>query len=137
MNKRSLFALWGGMYIVCAGLGFIPAEGAGRAALTVAAVLFFLPPAVLVYRAGKEGDSDTLKLVRNLSALSLSLTAALLVANVLSVLGPEGLGVFLNVMLTVVSAPMLCCGAWAVSLFLWACLLMASLSALKGLTQKR
>lgn len=137
MNKKGLFALWGGMYIVCAGLGFIPAQGALRAALTGLAVGFFLPPAVLIFRAGKESDSHTLKLVRNLSALSLGLTAVLLVANVLCALGPEGLGVFLHALLTVVSAPMLCCGAWAVSLFLWASLLMASLSALKGLTQKR
>ena len=134
MSNKLLFALWGVLFIICAGLGFMP-ESSGW--MTALAVLFFLPPAVLLFRAGKEADSDTLKLIRNLSALSLSLTAALLVANVLSVLGPEGLGVFLNVMLTVVSAPMLCCGAWAVSLFLWACLLMASLSALKGLTQKR
>lgn len=137
MKKKYLFALWGGMYIVCAGLGFIPAQGALRAVLTGLAVAFFLPPAVLIFRAGKESDRYTLMLVRNLSALSLSLTSLLLVANVVCALGSEGLGVFLHALLTVVSAPMLCSGAWAVSLFLWASLLMASLSALKGLTQKR
>lgn len=137
MNKKGLYALWGGMYIVCAGLGFIPAEGALRAVLTALAVVFFLPPAVLVYRAGKEGDGHALKLVRNLAALSLLLTVIVLMANLLCAFGSEGLGIFLHTVLVIVSAPMLCCGAWAVSLFFWACLLMASLSALKGLTQKR
>lgn len=132
MNKRSLFALWGGLYIVCAGLGFIPGTGGWLG--TALAIVFFLPPAVLLYRAGKEGDKNTLKLVRNLSAWSLGLTAVLLVANVVCALGSEGLGIFLHALLAAVSAPMLCSGYWAVSLFLWACLLMASL---KGLTQKR
>ena len=135
MKKKSLFALWGGLFILCAGLGFIQTRGNG--VLTALAVVFFLPPAVLLYRAGQEGDSDTLKLIRNLAGLSLGLTLALLVANVAGALGPEGLGIFLNAMLTIVSAPMMCSGYWVLSLFLWACLLMASISALKGLTQKR
>lgn len=138
MNKRFLFALWGGFFIVCAGLGFIPEpSGVLRAVLTAVSVAFFLPPAVLTYSAGKAGDSDTLKLVRNLAALSLALTLLLLVANVLSAVGSEGLGAFLHVLLVIVSAPMVCSGYWVLSLFLWACLLMASLSALRGLTQKR
>lgn len=134
MNNKILFALWGGLFIVCAGVGFIPGAAAWKTAL---AVVFFLPPAVLIFRAGRAGDLNTLKLVRNLSALSLSLTAALLAANVLGAVGSQGLGVFLNALLTILSAPMMCSGYWALSLFLWACLLMASLSSLKDLTQKR
>lgn len=138
MNKKLLFTLWGGLFIVCAGLGFIPApEGAARFALTAVSLLFFLPPAMLAFRAAKEEDAHTLKLLRNLAALSLTLTLVLLVANVLSALGPEGLGAFLHALLVIVSAPMVCSGYWAVSLFLWACLLMGCLSALRGLTQKR
>ena len=135
MNKKSLFALWGGLFIVCAGLGFIRKES--QPLLTLLSVAFFLPPAVLIYQAGKEGDGHTLKLIRNLAGLSLGLTLVLLVANVACALGSEGLGVFLHLLLTVVSAPMVCSGYWVLSLFLWACLLMASISALKGLTQKR
>lgn len=138
MSKKTLFALWGGSFIVCAGLGFIPVtEGAARFALTAVSVFFFLPPAVLIYLAARDGDADTLKLLRNLSALSLGLTLALLVANVLAAVGTEALGTVLHIMLVIVSAPMVCSGYWAVSLFLWACVLMGSLSALKGLTQKR
>lgn len=135
MKKNTLFALWGGMFIVCAGLGFIPApEGVLRAVLTAVSLVFFLPPAALVYAAAKAGDRDTLKLVRNLAALSLGLTLVLLVASVLSAVGSETMGTFLHILLVIVSAPMVSSGYWAVSLFLWACLLMASL---KGLTQKR
>lgn len=138
MNKKTLFALWGGFFIVCAGLGFIPERsGVPAFVLTAVSVAFFLPPAMLIYTAGKTGDSHTLKLTRNLAALSLALTLALLVANVLSAVGPESLGTVLHVMLVIVSAPMVCSGYWALSLFLWACVLMGSLSALRGLTQKR
>jgi len=33
----------------------------------------------------------------------------------------------LHIMLVIVSSPMVCSGNWALSLFLWACLLVASL----------
>ena len=132
MNRKFLFTLWGVFFILCAGLGFIPEPtGVLRAALTAVSVAFFLPPAVLVYTAGKSADSHTLKLVRNLAALSLVLTLVLLVANVLCAMGSAWLGSVLNSLLIIVSAPMICSGYWVVSLFLWACLLIASLSALK------
>ena len=132
MNKKILCALWGGLFILCAALGFIP-EPAGvlRVLLTALALGFFVPPAALLYRAGKEKDIHTLKLVRNLSALSLGLTLALLVGNFLSALGSELLGTVLYYMLVIVSSPMICSGHWAMCLFLWACLLMVSLRELR------
>ena len=52
MKKSSLMAVWGIFYIICAGLGFIPEpEGAVRIFLTVISVLFFVPPAILLYDA--------------------------------------------------------------------------------------
>ena len=132
MKKQVLFGLWAGLFIVCAGLGFIPEpEGSVRILLTLISLVFFVPPAVLVYDAVKAADKHTLLLVRNFSAVSLGLTALLLVLNFLSVLGSEGLGTFLYYVLVIVSSPMVCCGSWALSLFLWACLLMASLQMLK------
>ena len=132
MKKQPLFALWAVMFIVCAGLGFIrePA-GTVRTVLTLLSVLFFLPPALLLYGAAKDDDRNTLLLVRNLSAASLGLTAALLVGNFLSVLASEAVGDFLYTILIVVSSPMVCSGSWAMSLFLWACLLMGALQLLK------
>ena len=128
MTKRTLFALWGILFVLCAGLGFVP-EPSGWT--TLAALVFFLPPALLLYRAGKSRDEHTLKLVRNLCALSLGLTLALLVANFTTALSSEVLGTVVYYILTIVSAPMICSGHWAMSLFLWACLLMGSLTLLK------
>lgn len=56
MSKKLLFALWGGLFILCAGLGFIPGFSqnvsvGAQAVLTVLAVAFFAPPACLIYGA--------------------------------------------------------------------------------------
>ena len=132
MNKKSLYTIWGGMFIVCAGLGFIPEpKGALAAVLRIAALLFFLPPALLIRHAEKAGDADTLKRVRNLSAISLGATLVLIVLNFFASFSTEFWGNTLYALLILVSSPMVCSGAWAFSLFLWACLLMASLKFLR------
>ena len=128
MQNKLLFPLWGVLFIICAGLGFIPESSW---ALTAAAVLFFVPPAMILYRSGKQGQSGPVKLVCWLSALSLVLTLVLLIANVLSVTASEAAGTALYRLLVIVSAPMVCSGYWALSLFLWACLLVAGLRLLR------
>ena len=128
MTNKTLFALWGGFFSLCAGLGFVPESGV---LMTLASLIFFLPPAVLLHRAGKTQDIHTLKLVRNLSALSLGLTLILLIVNFLTALSSEALGTMVYYLLIIVSSPMICSGHWAMSLFLWACMLMVSLSQLK------
>ena len=128
MKKRFLYALWGALFILCAGLGFIPEpEGTLRLLLTGLSLLFFLPPALLLYR----GDLPDVLLVRNFSALSLGLSLALLILNFLTALRSEFLGQVLHGVLVIVSSPMICSGHWAMSLFLWACLLMASRKQIK------
>ena len=132
MKNSTLFALWGGMFIICAGLGFIPEpEGALGFCLTALSLGFFLPPAVLLHRAGKAQDRHTLQLIRNFSALSLLTTMLALVANFLTALGSEFWGNMMYAVLVIVSSPMVCSGYWALSLFCWACLLMVSLNLLK------
>ena len=128
MKSQFLYALWGALFILCAGLGFIP-EPAGvlRVLLTGLSILFFLPPAVLVWKGRREKDRQTLMLVRNLSIASLSLSVLLIIANFLTVFRSELLGDILHGVLVVVSSPMICSGHWAMSLFFWACLLIASL----------
>ena len=123
MNHKTLFILWGGLFAATAVLGFFPAGWWS----TAICVLFFLPPALLLYR----GDRDTAALIRNLSGLSLGVTLAVLVLNVMLAVSSETLGNILHTVLTVVSAPMMASGYWVLSLFLWACLLMASLKKLK------
>ena len=123
MNKKLLWILWAGLFSLCAGLGFIPQpEGTLRSVLTIISLLFFLPPGCLLYR----GSVSDAKLIRNLSALSLGLTVILLILNFLTVLRSEFLGQVLHYTLTIVSSPMICSGHWALSLFLWACLLMTA-----------
>ena len=132
MKQSYLFALWGGLFILCAVLGFIPAPSAAlQVLMTLLSIAFFAPAAMLLYRAGKTGDRATALLIRNLCAVSLALTAALLIATFLAVFAPAWLGDLLHILLLVLSTPMICSGYWVLSLLLWACLLMASLKLLK------
>ena len=54
MTGKKLFALWGVLFVICAGLGFVPLKGelsgTVQGLLTAVSVVFFVPPAVLVYR---------------------------------------------------------------------------------------
>ena len=128
MKSQFLYALWGALFILCAGLGFIPEPaGALRALLTALSILFFLPPALLIWKARREKNRAALSLVRSLSIASLSLSAGLIIANFLTAFRSELLGDILHGMLVVVSSPMICSGHWAMSLFFWARLLIASL----------
>ena len=127
MNQKSCFALWGGMFALCAGLGFI-AEPVGllKALMVLLSLGFFVPGFLLLRDARRRGDRNTLALIRNLAALSLLTTLILLIANFLSVMAGEILGSILYYVLIIVSAPMICSQYWAVSLFLWACLMIAA-----------
>jgi hypothetical protein len=128
MNKTSYCTVWAGIYILCAGLSFIPEPAGFLKFLMMALSLgFFLPPALLLYR----GDRNTAQLIRNLSALSLGVTLLVLILNFVLAVSSETLGNLLHIVLTIVSAPMMASGYWVLSLFLWACLLMASLKKLK------
>ena len=128
MKKNVLFTLWGVLFVLCAGLGFLPDANGGTLG---ASLLFFLPPALLLHGADKGKDRHTLLLVRNLSVLSLGVTLVTLILNFVLAVSSETLGTILHYILTIVSAPMICSGYWVVSLFLWACLLMASLRLLR------
>ena len=126
MNKKGLWVLWGGLYILCAGLGFIP-EPAGflKGMMTALAVFFFIPGFLLLYQAKQQRDKQTAALVRNLAAASLGATVLLIVANFLSIGAAKAVGDGLYAMLVIVSSPMVSGGNWLLSLFLWACLLVA------------
>ena len=127
MGKTTLHTLWAAFYILCACLGFIQERSPSlQALLTCIALLFFLPPAVLVWRGRKTPDRALLALMRNLSIASLSLSVLLIIANFLTAFRSELLGDILHGILVVVSSPMICSGHWAMSLFFWACLLISS-----------
>ena len=138
LKEKGLWkAIWAGMYLLCAVLGFLPPqEGGNRIMLVIFAVLFFAPPAWLLWLSYRNNDLPTLKLLRLLSALSLGSTMALIALNFLSVLWPDWLGDFLYFLLLVLSVPMLCGQYWVLSLMLWAILLWGSLLALGNLRKK-
>ena len=125
MKPKTLFLLWGGLFALCAALGFVnTASTALQVLKTVLSVAFFIPGALLLHLSREKGHREIALLVRNLSAASLLLTAVLLIANFLSVLAPKLLGDILHSMLIVVSSPMICSGYWVLTLFLWACLMI-------------
>lgn len=128
MKKRILYITWGCLYALCAGLGHISNPGQIQSgALTLMALIFFIPGFILLADALKAGDKKTLFHLRLISGISLGLTVILLVANLFSVLGPELLGDVLYEFLILFSVPMICSQHWVLSLFLWACLLFATL----------
>ena len=132
MKKSSLLAIWGIFYIICAGLGFIPQpEGAVRIFLTAISVLFFVPPAILLYDGITAGDRKAVRLIRLLSAVSLGITLLLMILSILTAMASEAVGNLMHVLLVVFSTPMFCSNYWALSLFLWAALLTASFTAKK------
>ena len=145
MKKSTLFVLWGGMFILCAGLGFIPEPtGVLRWMMTGLSLLFFLPPALTVYQCQKEKDGKLLRLVRTVSLVVLIATVALLVVNLLSIalllVMPEKtaliVGDVLYYALILVSTPMICGQYWGIGLIGWAALLWSSIFAEKSLKGK-
>ena len=132
MNKTSWYTLWAGMFILCAGLSFIPQPGGFlKFCLVVLSIGFFLLPAGLLRHARQKGDKLTIQTVRNLAFASLVLTIGLIIANFLSLRASEAVGTALYILLCIVSAPMVCSQYWILSLFLWACLMLWANSLLK------
>ena len=132
MSDTVLYALWGGLFALCAGLGFVKQPGEGmQFFMTALSLALFVPPFVLNYRAEKRRDRRTLLLVRNLSGLWLVAACVLLVVNFLSVFASEALGNFLHALLTVAASPLVCCGSWALALFCWACVFFDARAKLK------
>lgn len=132
MKDNKLFALWGALYILCGLLGFIrEPNGFVTAVLVLLAVGFFVPGGVLLYRGYQKNDTAKIKIIRNISLGWLGLTLVLLVVNFLAVGATELTGDLLYGFLVILTAPMCCGQFWVLSLFLWACLLMVSLSCLK------
>ena len=127
-NNKPYYIAWGALYALCAGLSFIPAPaGALRGLLTVLSVGFFVPPAVILYRAVKGKQWRTVALIRYLSIASLTLTFILLILNFLTFGASQAAGSMVYWLLILASVPMVCSGAWILSLFLWAILLMVTL----------
>ena len=127
-NNTPYYIAWAALYAVCAGLSFFPEPaGALKGLMLMLALAFFVPPAILLYRAVTRKERNTVLCIGAISAASLVLTFVMLLLNFLSFDASAAAGTVLNVLLLLVSVPMLCSGAWVLSLFLWAILLMLCL----------
>ena len=122
MSNMVLYAIWGGLYALCAGLGFITEpKNSTQILMTFFSLALFVPPFLLNYRAAEKKDRRTLTLVRKLSFYWLMLASVLLICNFLTVFASELLGNMMHILLIIVASPMVACGNWALAIFLWAC----------------
>lgn len=132
MSNTVLYILWGGFYALCAGLGFAAEPGpALRLLMILLSAGVFVPPFLLNRRLAAAGNKRELMLIRNLAGLWLILAGMLLVGNFLSVLASETVGAVLHSLLTVVASPLVCSGRWALTMFLWACVMFDARAKLK------
>ena len=132
MKEKMLYSIWGTMYILCAGLGFILQRNAFVSAmLTILSVLFFVPGAVLLYDALREKNAKAVLRIRLIAIGSLALTTLLLCITFMTATGTKSVGDVMQVLLTIFCVPLMCCSQWALSLFLWAFLLFASFAGRK------
>ena len=130
LKRPILFCLWGFFYVLTAGLGTVTdTEGTRATVMTILSVLFFLPPFLLVAEGWKKQDKKLLRTVRWIAITSLVLTLGFLIGNILSAGSSEAAGTTLYWILNFVSAPMFCSGYYALSLFLWACVLFSTIPA--------
>lgn len=131
-NTKHLWIIWAGAYVVCTVCAFFPvAAGALTGLFVLLSLGFFVPPAFLIYKAMQNKWPKVLRIVRNLSLLSLGLTLVMILLNFLSIQASQEWGLVLYWMLILVSTPMICSQVWVIGLFGWAVLLMTTLKYLK------
>lgn len=122
-----LYGSWLWLYLLCAGLAHITTPTQPQSvAMTLSALIFFVPGVFLLVGGLRRKDQKQLRILQWICIGSLALTLVFLVANVLSALAPEIVGNVLYEILIFVSVPMVCSRYWALSLFLWACLLLTT-----------
>ena len=126
MKKHTiLYIVWAVLYCACVGFSFVDPDNAGeKAFLVLLSVGFFVPPYILVFRAKKQENRKTVKILRWICIGVLALSLVLLTLNILSVKFSSQTGLLLYVMLAMFAPPLACARQWALSLFLWACLMM-------------
>ena len=133
MSKtKKLWIIWASAYVVYTVCAFFPvAPGALSGLFLLLSLGFFVPPAFLIFEAVQKKTPKTLRIIRNLSLVSLGLTLVTILLNFVSIQASDTWGLVLYWLLILVSTPMICSQVWVVGLFGWACLLMVCLKYLK------
>lgn len=127
MKNRHLYSIWAGLAVLCALLGTVnEPQGFVKALMALAAVGFFIPGGILLFRAIRQEDVATLRLLRLLCIASLAVTLVLFIITILCVTASETVGLVLHALLVIFSVPMFCMPLRVLGLFGWACLLAAS-----------
>ena len=120
------------MYAICTVCGFFPvAAGALYGLFILLSLGFFVPPALLLFEAVQNKQPKILRIIRNLSLISLGLTLVTIVLNFVSIQASAAWGLVLYWILILVSTPMVCSQVWVIGLFGWAMLLMTCLHYLR------
>ena len=127
MKYKYLYIMWAGMYLLCAGLGFLyDPQGVVYWLLFFIGMLFFVPPVWILVQAIRQNNRRQIKAVFVISIVWLLLTLFLLVMNFLSVASTEAVGTAMYYLLTALASPMVCSQVWIAPMFLFGCLLTAS-----------
>ena len=128
MKRWILFGSWACLYAICAALGFINEPATLQsAAMLILSLVFFVPGFWLAIDGLRQQNKTLLRIVRGISIGSLVMTTGLLVAvNLTAPTATETVSNLLQALLILFSVPMLPSGIWALSLFLWACLLFTT-----------
>ena len=128
MKKRYLYILWAVLYCACVGFSFARTTNTGgRVFQVLLSLAFFVPPYVRVFQAKKEENRKAIKTLRWISIGVLVMSMVLLALNIASVKFPTRAGTVLFVLLTILAPPLACGQQFALSLFMWACLMMLTL----------
>lgn len=127
MKERILYLIWICLYIICVGMGtMIERNTALHIILMILSLIFFVPAVILLHDGLTSGNKKMLLRIRVVSLSSLILTLSMIVINIISVNAGENVGVVLNDMLMLFSAPMFCTYWRWLSIFLWACVFVSS-----------
>ena len=128
LRYRTLYILWAVLFVLTAvlGLAVTPKTVGVRLAMQLAAAVFFLPPWLILTKAKAESSAHHRNLIRLLAAAALVLAMVMICLNIVAVHWSEGAAAAINIVTTVVTAPMVCGDAYVLSLFLWATLLVGS-----------
>ncbi len=127
MKERILYFIWLCLYIICVGMGtIIQRDTLMHIILTVLGLLFFVPAIILLYDGLTAGNKKMLLRIRIVSICSLVLTLSMIVLNIVAVKAGEDVGLVLNDLLILFSAPMFCTYWRGLSIFLWACVFISS-----------
>ena len=131
-NTKHLWIIWAAAYVICTVCAFFPvAQGALSGLFVLLSMGFFVPPAFLIYKAVQNKWPKILRIIRNLSLISLGLTLVAILLNFVSIQASQEWGLVLYWILILVSTPMICSQVWVIGLFGWAMLLFTSLTYLK------